>query len=385
MLADGVKDQWVYHRDRRIRRPIVELDGPASCSEHRVLSPEVQLLYKSAKPREKDEADFQAVVDHLDASQCRWLRESLLTVSPRHSWLSRLHTELRTLEGADQYPFARDRGAFGIVTTVPHTHQLEFDGDVVRKRFVSWTDGEADREWAGLSLIDGHAPGLGPRPLSRETVDGAPVIVMSRVQGEPLGGAPLSATQIDALGTGLDRLFAVPVQPAIQERAWGPSTMRAGVREWLSSDYDLEACRDSDLVDDAIRAARAWLARDHPDLDRIVDPIITRGDGNLDNALWDGETCRLVDFEEFGVSDITYELADVLEHTSSRLDRYLDPTALTDTFTLTVAQHERLASFRALMASFWLVMLLPGNRGFKRNPLGSTEGQAAHLLALLQS
>jgi len=90
MLAEESDDQWVYRRDTRIRRPVAELDGPASSIEHRVLSPEVQLLYKSAHPREKDHADFDAVVGYLDASQRRWLRESLLVVSPRHPWLSRL-------------------------------------------------------------------------------------------------------------------------------------------------------------------------------------------------------------------------------------------------------------------------------------------------------
>jgi thiamine kinase-like enzyme len=109
-----------------------------------------------------------------------------------------------------------------------------------------------------------------------------------------------------------------------------------------------------------------------------------RSSCNLDNVLWDGEACRLVDFEEFGVSDIAYELADVLEHASSRLGRrYVDPDALISTIGLTAVQLDRLASYRALMASFWLVMLLPGNGGFTRNPPGSTEDQAAHMLTLI--
>ena len=35
-------------------------------------------------------------------------------------------------------------------------------------------------------------------------------------------------------------------------------------------------------------------------------------------------------------------------------------------------------------ASFWLTMLLPGNGGFRRNPPGTAEAQATHLLALLR-
>lgn len=88
MIDDAEEGGWVYRRDQRIRRPVAELDGPASNSERRVLSPDVQLLYKSADPRAKDEADFQAAVEHLDPSQRRWLKESLAVASPLHPWLT---------------------------------------------------------------------------------------------------------------------------------------------------------------------------------------------------------------------------------------------------------------------------------------------------------
>ena len=90
MLDDTESDHWVYRRDARIRRPVTDLDGPASAPGRPVLSPEIQLLYKSARPREKDEADFHAVVDALLPRQRRWLRESLTIVSPGHPWLDRL-------------------------------------------------------------------------------------------------------------------------------------------------------------------------------------------------------------------------------------------------------------------------------------------------------
>ncbi len=90
MIDDTDDGQWVYRRDQRIRRPVSELDGPATNSDRRVLGLEVQLLYKSANPRAKDEADFECARGHLDSTQTRWLRESLTVVSPRHPWLARL-------------------------------------------------------------------------------------------------------------------------------------------------------------------------------------------------------------------------------------------------------------------------------------------------------
>ena len=112
-----------------------------------------------------------------------------------------------------------------------HTHRLTFDADVVRKRFVSWDDGEADREWAGLVALAQHAPGLAPRPIERELDGDAPVIVMSRVPGEPLGEAPLTPDQADALTTALRRLFAATRRRTGHPSApLGPSTMRGMVR-----------------------------------------------------------------------------------------------------------------------------------------------------------
>lgn len=90
MIDDTEDDQWVYRRDASIRRPVAELDGPASDTDRRVLSPDIQLLYKSTDPRAKDEADFEAALAGLDAPQRRWLRNSLAIATPGHPWLTRL-------------------------------------------------------------------------------------------------------------------------------------------------------------------------------------------------------------------------------------------------------------------------------------------------------
>lgn len=52
-----------------------------------ILSPEIQLLYKSSGLRDKDLADFQAVRGHLTESERDWLRAALEMVSPGHPWV----------------------------------------------------------------------------------------------------------------------------------------------------------------------------------------------------------------------------------------------------------------------------------------------------------
>ena len=266
------------------------------------------------------------------------------------------------------------------------THDLSFTATEVRKRYVSWDRGEADREWGCLALLGEHAPGVAPRPLRRETDNGAPVVVMERLPGDPLGGAPLTPAQTASLGRALRRLYDVPLDgvraAGITERRYGPTLLARTVDEWLSDSYDLRECRDPGFVAHAVDAATTWLASS----DTLPEPhLVALGIADLNpaNVLWDGDTCRLVDFEDGGLTDPAFELADHVEHLAGRLAGVFDPAALVDAVGLSTDERERMRAYRPLWAMFWLAMLLPGNGGFRRNPPGTTEAQARHLLALL--
>ncbi|MBD3914713.1 phosphotransferase family protein [Nocardioides hwasunensis] len=263
-----------------------------------------------------------------------------------------------------------------------HTHEISVTDDVVRKTYVSWAQDEPGREWQALVHLDRHAPGLAPRPIARLEVDDRPVIDMALVAGLPLTEA-LSREQTSALAGAFLRLFAVPVPADLRLRAHDPTSFRERFRWWLEADHDWDACQDPDGVRHAVDAARRWLVRHPPTPDWIDDPVIALGDGNLDNVLWDGRACRLVDWEEYGVSDLSYEVADVLEHASSRLERRLDSSALLAELALTADQRERVEHHRRTFACFWLAMLLPGRPGWHRNPPGSTEDQASRVLELV--
>jgi hypothetical protein len=206
---------------------------------------------------------------------------------------------------------------------------------------------------------------------------------MSKVPGEPLGNTRVTPEQGRALVMAIRRLFAVPVSDDVPERTWGPSTMRAGVDAWANERRDLSACVDPALVERAVDSARTWLANESRHNDVVIDAVVALGDGNLANVMWDGARCRLIDFEEFGRSDLAYEVADIVEHASSRLGRYLDAEGFIQDLGLSPGQRVRLTYFRRLFAVFWLTMLLPGSRGFERNPTGTTEDQARHVLQLL--
>lgn len=90
MVGDVEGGDWVYRRDRRVRRPVASLAGRMSAPGLPVFAPEVQLLYKSTGPRDKDQMDFERFRGRLTADEATWLRDALATVTPGHPWLAQL-------------------------------------------------------------------------------------------------------------------------------------------------------------------------------------------------------------------------------------------------------------------------------------------------------
>ena len=80
---------WLCRRDPSIRRPGSEVivhtaDGIP------YQQPEIALLFKAKHRREKDQADFDAVLPLLDSDARAWLRDALALVHPGHPWLDAL-------------------------------------------------------------------------------------------------------------------------------------------------------------------------------------------------------------------------------------------------------------------------------------------------------
>jgi hypothetical protein len=90
MFDDAENEEWVYRRHACVRRPVATLRGRASSPDMPVLSPEIQLLYKSKGLREKDEVDFTRVLPLLTAEEKEWLGQALETAAPGHPWSARL-------------------------------------------------------------------------------------------------------------------------------------------------------------------------------------------------------------------------------------------------------------------------------------------------------
>lgn len=82
------QETWVFKRDGRIRLPLADILWSRDGVNY--LRPEIQLLHKAARPRPKDQADFEATLPRLEPERRDWLRAALELVHPRHNWLAAL-------------------------------------------------------------------------------------------------------------------------------------------------------------------------------------------------------------------------------------------------------------------------------------------------------
>jgi hypothetical protein len=89
MLDDSDSDSWVFRREPAIRRPLTDVIR-WTAEGLPYLAPEIQLLYKAKRPRERDHANFSRTVPWLDLKAREWLINALVLTHPTHEWISAL-------------------------------------------------------------------------------------------------------------------------------------------------------------------------------------------------------------------------------------------------------------------------------------------------------
>lgn len=94
LFSETEGDEWWWRKNPQIRRPI-SLFGKLSPLGLPYLSPEIVLLHKSRhmldeNPPERDQADFNDIIDLLDPEARTWLTNTLEIWFSGHPWLERL-------------------------------------------------------------------------------------------------------------------------------------------------------------------------------------------------------------------------------------------------------------------------------------------------------
>jgi hypothetical protein len=262
---------------------------------------------------------------------------------------------------------------------------VDAEREVVVKRYPHDAHGEPAREWRALQLLADHAPGLAPEPLRADLYGAPPVVEMSLLPGEPLGGAQLTAAQESALARALgqlwqsvpvDHVIAVPGEYGNEAQLVHEVTELASEPPVISGEPAIQAAYaiGVDWLTWAITVAGDPAAH---------QPVFGQGDADLTNFLWDGARVRLVDFEDSGLSDRAFELAVLVEHISAWFGAGLDADQFCERFGLTLPERVRLADCRRLAALHWLLRLLqPGSATSAQKPPDALVRQAERLLTL---
>lgn len=208
---------------------------------------------------------------------------------------------------------------------------------------------------------------------------------MSRIAGRSLGDHVLASIEVRALARAMRRLHeSVPcsVLDSWPLRLGAPTELLDGLRAGLTTSLRINDA----VVAEAARESCRWL-RSFGEATVAAFPrrrVFTNADGNLSNYLWDGRECRIVDYEDAGVSDWAYEVADLLEHPTVALTGAFTPDQFLELMDADEADLADLRQYRRLLASFWFMLLLPNGPAAHRNPPGSLHKQARRLVRLLQ-
>jgi hypothetical protein len=88
VLTPSEDGSWLFKKDRRISLPLDEVGSTTDGVSF--LKPHVALLHKAHLTRDKDAADFDAVLPHLEHAARRWLDDALALYKPEHPWRERL-------------------------------------------------------------------------------------------------------------------------------------------------------------------------------------------------------------------------------------------------------------------------------------------------------
>lgn len=83
-VEDGTNDVWMYRRDPRLQLPwdraVFDVDGIPTGA------PEVQLVWKTLRPRPEDDVDKDAALPHLSPEARAWWERAILTTHPHSTW-----------------------------------------------------------------------------------------------------------------------------------------------------------------------------------------------------------------------------------------------------------------------------------------------------------
>jgi aminoglycoside phosphotransferase (APT) family kinase protein len=179
-----------------------------------------------------------------------------------------------------------------------------------------------EREWHALSLLASHHVWHVPRPLWLLDSTDTPAIAMTFVTGTPIPDTAHKQAALSGLIKTWQQIHATPVKGLLA------SLVRIdSAAHYCNRITGIWARQVADNPDDPLTSELQSLLdnwRRSGDGDILAEPqppAFSRGDANLLNWLHDPDShaTSCVDFEFSGTSDPAFDIADLVEHISSRI------------------------------------------------------------------
>ncbi|MFE7497563.1 aminoglycoside phosphotransferase family protein [Streptomyces albidoflavus] len=247
-----------------------------------------------------------------------------------------------------------------------YTHDVTFQRNRVVKRFRSARHGEPIREWRALQLLKRYAPDLAPGPISAELDKVPSTVMMTRLPGRALAGAPTTEEEASLIIGAVLRLHAAVPTHQVADIEYSisharieiPKLQRWAKRAKVPGTACMNASKDLQVIC-ALHLVLSWLRTSEPERLMNEDGLLCFGqsDPNMRNFIRDGDVMRIVDFEDSGRTDTATELADLVEHITMR-DTPEGVWAAALAAHAPPAFSERFLMARRMKASYWFLRSL---------------------------
>ena len=220
-------------------------------------------------------------------------------------------------------------------------------------RHESNTDRVLLREVGGMFVVADNAPGRAPLPHHWHS---SPAwLLCDWLPGHALGNRQLTDHQITELALATKDVSALTPENT-GEPLWDIDWPIVALVEWQRERHQELLDRGDQASSEAASLVGDWLASDDPALFLEASDflVFTRGDQNLANAMWDGDTIRFIDFEYCGWNDLPRDLSLLTEHIQSYMTPIDAWETYIDQFSLTKRQRQRTLAGRRRQALSWL-------------------------------
>jgi hypothetical protein len=192
------------------------------------------------------------------------------------------------------------------------------DGEVCLKLYRSDARDRAGREHQALVHLAESGITAAPQPLWHDPDPELPVVATTMLPGQAVPELSEPVSALRAVVGVLTELRTVPVGPFADTRRIGSAkdVVQRLVGTWSGQ---LDDHADDPHTYNMRPLLDAWSARG--DAEILLEPaprILSRGDSNLMDWLWDGTDAGVVDWEFAGYSDAAYDAAELVEHLSAR-------------------------------------------------------------------